>query len=589
MLHRRLLVLAGSAVRPVALCALLGLLVSAASLAQAVALARALAHLFPGGGGAGEAGAALVTAVGCMVVRAALLRLDAPLRARCGAEIRARLRDRLVARLGELGPAHAAGARAGEVQHTLVTGVEGLDAYYTRYLPQLLVVAVVPAAIVGWLATVHLPGALALGGALALAVVLPRFWDATLLRRGRERWAGWGRLGADYLEATQALPTLRVLGAGERVGARLAARGDHLYRTTMAQLRVSLVEHGISALALHGGTAVTLTLVAGAALAGDLPATGAFLFLLCGRECFRPLGDLSAAWHAGYQGLTAVDGIEELLDATPTVADTGTRPAPDGVPEIRFEDVHFAHPDGSRHPALAGATLCCPAGALVGVVGASGAGKSTLAALLARHHDPDAGSVLLGGHPLPEYRLADLRATVTLVHQEPWLFHASVADNIRLARPEASDAQVCAASRQAGAHAFVSALPAGYATVLGERGGTLSGGQRQRVALARAFLSTAPVLVLDEATSHLDPETESAVLLALATAPELAGRTRVVIAHRLATVRHADVIAVLERGRVVECGPHDELIGRPGGAYRALVRRQRGLAATDVTGAEPRG
>ncbi|RMI41310.1 ABC transporter ATP-binding protein/permease [Streptomyces triticirhizae] len=578
MLHRRLIALAGSAVRPVALCALLGLLVSATHLAQTLTLARALAHLFPGGGGAGPAGAALAWAGGCVLLRAALLRVQAPLRAWCGTEIRARLRDQLVLQLGTLGPAHAAGARAGQAQHTLVTGVEALDAYYTRYLPQLLVVAVVPAAIVGWLATVHPPAALALGCALALGVVLPRFWDATLLRRGRERWAGWGRLGADYLEATGALPTLRVLGAGERVGRRLAARGDQLHRATMAQLRVSLVEHGISALAPHGGTAVTVAVVAAAATAGDLGAAGAFLFLLCGRECFRPLADLSAAWHAGYQGLTAVDGIEELFAATPSVPDDGTHAAPAGVPDVRFENVHFTHPGGAGHPALDGAALPCPAGALVGVVGASGAGKSTLAALLTRHHDPDAGSVLLAGRPLPEYRLAALRATVTVVHQDPYLFQGSVADNIRLARPEATDAQVRRAARLAGAHTFVHALPDGYATVLGERGSTLSGGQRQRVALARAFLSTAPVLVLDEATSHLDPGTEAEVLEALSTAPELAGRTRIVIAHRLAAVRRADLVAVLDGGRVVECDAPGTLLARPGGAYRALLDRQRGRA-----------
>ncbi|ARQ68346.1 ABC transporter ATP-binding protein/permease [Streptomyces marincola] len=577
MLHRRLLRLATAAAGPVLVCAALGLLLSAASLAQAIALARALGHLFAGGDGTDAAIGALAWAAAFMVVRAALLRLDAPLRARCGAEVRARLRDRLVARLGELGPAYAAGARAGRVQNTLVAGVEGLDAYYTRYLPQLLVVATAPAAIVGWLATVHAPGAAVLACAVAIAVVVPRFWDATLLRRGRARWAGMSRLSAEYLEATQAIPTLRVLGAGRRVGARLAERADRLYRDTMAQLRVSLVESGISALAVHGGTAATLAVVAGAALNGGLTPGDAFLFLLCARESFRPLTDLSAAWHAGYLGLTAVDEIEDLFAAVPAVTDRGERRPPpcQPPPDVRFEGVTFTHPGGSAHPALDSATLRCPPGALIGVVGASGAGKSTLADLLARHHDPDAGRVLLAGHPLPEYRLADLRATVTVVHQEPHLFHASVADNIRLARPDATDEQVRRAAGLAGADAFIGRLPSGYRTVLGERGSTLSGGQRQRIALARAFLGTAPVLVLDEATSHLDRETERAVTEALTSAPELAWRTRLVIAHRLDTVRHADLIAVLDRGRVVESGDHEHLMRRDG-AYRALVHRQRG-------------
>ncbi|MGK5531162.1 ABC transporter ATP-binding protein/permease [Streptomyces sp. URMC 129] len=577
MLHGRLLRLAGAVTLPVLAGALMSLGVAAASVGHAVAVAHALGHLFSGAGDA--AVTALVWAAAFLVLRAALLGLAEPLRVRCGIAVRVRLRDRLVARLGELGPAYAAGSRAGRVQATLVSGVEGLDAYYSRYLPQLLVVLIVPPAVVAWLCTLSVPAAAVLAGAVAVAVIVPRFWDATLLRRGRDRWAGLTRLSADYLEATQAIPTLRVLGAGERVGGRLARQGRRLYRATMAQLRTSLVEGGLSALAVHAGTAATLVVVSRSALTGTAPPAHAFLFLLGARECFRPLADLSSAWHAGYLGLTAVDGIDELLTAAPRVRDTGTRPLPTGGarpegPEIRFDRVTYAHPGapGAARPALDCLTLRCPPGGLLGIVGPSGAGKSTLARLLQRLDDPDDGRVLLAGHPLPGYSLAALRAAVAVVHQDPYLFHASVADNLRLARPDATDEELRHAARLAQAHAFITALPRGYDTVLGERGSSLSGGQRQRLALARAFVTTAPVLVLDEATSHLDAPTERAITRALTT--ELADRTRVVIAHRLGAVRDADVIAVIADGRVAETGSHDQLMARPSGLYRALVRRQ---------------
>ncbi|MDT0343597.1 ABC transporter ATP-binding protein/permease [Streptomyces litchfieldiae] len=578
MIHGRLLRLAGAVALPVLLCAAVSASLSVAALLQAYATARALTHLFAGD--ARAAAGALVWASSFTVLRSALVWLAEVTRARCGITIRVRLRDRLVAKLGELGPSYAAGARAGQIQATLVAGVEGLDAYYARYLPQLLVTLVVPACVVGWLFTVWAPAAWVLGCAVATAVIVPRFWDATLLRRGRSRWAGFTRLGADYLEAVQAVPTLRIHGVGGHVDERLAGRARRLYRSTMAQLRASLVENGVSALAIHGGTAATVVVVAAAATRGTVGPADAFVFLVCARECFRPVNDLASAWHAGYLGLTAADGMEELLTAPVRVRDTGHAGAPEGPPEVRFESVTYAYPvtgtDQRRTPrkprALESVSLVCPPGSLVGIVGPSGSGKSSLVHLLQRHDDPGGGRVLLAGRPLPDYRLDALRATVAVVHQDPYLFHASVADNIRLARPNADDEEVAHAARLAQADSFIRALPQGYDTVIGERGSSLSGGQAQRLALARAFLTRAPVLVLDEATSHLDVPTERAVGRALAT--ELAGRTRLVVAHRLSAVRDADLIAVVVNGRVRETGTHEELMRRRDGTYRMLAQRQ---------------
>jgi len=237
---------------------------------------------------------------------------------------------------------------------------------------------------------------------------------------------------------------------------------------------------------------------------------------------------------------------------------------------MQMRDVTLTYP-GRRRPAVAHVSLTVPAGATVALVGPSGAGKTTLAHLCLRFWDPDAGTVTLGAHPLAAYRMDELRARVALVAQDTYLFNATLRENVLLARPDASEAELMAAIARASLDELVATLPDGLDTVVGERGARLSGGQRQRLAIARAFAKDAPVLILDEATSHLDGVNERAVQAALA---ELArDRTTLVIAHRLSTIRDADQIVVLDAGRVVETGRHAALLER-GGLYAQLVSRQ---------------
>ncbi|KAB2349708.1 ABC transporter ATP-binding protein/permease [Actinomadura rudentiformis] len=566
MLHPELLRAARTAPAPLVRATGLLIAVTCAHAAQAVLLAMALAALVRG---RTDRLPVLLGAVAAVLLLRTLLtwrqRITA---ADAGARIRSELRDELLVQLSRLGPAHLGTARAGALRATVVDGVEGVNTYLSRYLPQFAAVCLVTPALLVAIAVIHAQAAAVLTVAVVLALLVPRLWDRALAERGREHWDSYEDLAADYLEALQQMPTLRATGAVLRKRASLEERSQHLHRATVAKLRVSLVDTGLTDLAIQAGTLLAVLLACLSAATGRATGAESYLLLMLASECFRPLRDLSREWHAGYVGVSAADGIAALRTARPLVPDTGTLTHPvSEPPAVSFVNVRFSYP-GADRPALDGIDFHCPAGRTTALVGPSGAGKSTLLALLQRHHDPDGGAILLDGVDLRELSLTALRRSVAVVSQDVHLFAASIADNLRLADPDADDGRLFAACRDAGIHHEIAAFPDGYATVLGERGATLSGGQRQRLALARALLSDAPLLLLDEATSAVDERREHEITEMLLRAA--GDRTCLIVAHRLAAVRHADQIVVLDHGRVDAVGDHHTLVGT-GGTYTALA------------------
>ena len=439
----------------------------------------------------------------------------------------------------------------------------------------------------GTLTLVLVVGAMTLGvdWRLALVVLLPfplmahAFWKISnrVHDNSRQALQAFSALNDQVQESLSGVRTLRSLGLEARESARFADLADKAARTSLAAQRSEASFEPAVGLTLS--TAVALSLAFGGWLVwqgqmtvGQLTGFGMYL-----SQLIWPM--FATGWVLSLieRGRAAWTRLAPVLEAPLSIDDHGQHAAaPRGA--IEFQSVSFRYP-GQTEPALADLSFTLPPGHTLGIVGATGAGKSTLMKLLLRHWTPEAGQIRWGGVPLADYRLGPLRQAMAWVAQEPFLFSASVAQNISLALPDATPQQIEQAARLASVHDDISHLPQGYATPVGERGVTLSGGQRQRVAIARALLADAPLLLLDDSLSAVDTETETRIRQALR--GQRQGRSVVIISHRLSTVADADEIIVLRHGRVVERGNHAQLLAQPGW-YARQWRVQQLEASLDV-------
>jgi ATP-binding cassette subfamily C protein CydD len=588
----RLLRYARAARRYLAAAVGLGLAGTVLILAQAGLLAHALAGAARGSAAVTALGGTLLALLGVVTLRAAVTYGGEVAALRAAADVKSQLRRALAARSLRLGPAWLGEQRTGEITTLATKGLDGLDTYFARYLPQLVLAVAVPVAVLVRVALADWISAVIIAVTLPLIPVFAVLVGWHTKARTQRQWQLLATLAGHFLDVVEGLPTLKVFGrakAQEQVIGKVT--GEHR-AATMSALRVAF----LSALVLELSAAIATALVAVEVglrlLAGHLGYETALLVLLLTPEAFLPLRAVGAQFHASMEGAAAAGQVLEILETphpggpraqaaaparedTPSprpvgpgrpVADPGwpvagpppTSPVPSAgrgdlrADAIRLDGVTVAYP-GRPHPALDEVCLTIRPGERLVVTGPSGAGKSSLLALLLRFIQPAAGTIQAGGADLATLGADPWRAQIAWVPQQPHLFAGSAADNIALGQSGASPGDIERAARLAGAAEFIEALPGGYDAELGERALRLSAGQRQRIALARAFLRDAPLLLLDEPTAHLDPAAARQIAEVLDTV--LADRTVVLVTHQLTDgpgwAAGAGRVIRLERGRLL--------------------------------------
>ncbi|WP_349370325.1 ABC transporter transmembrane domain-containing protein [Salinarimonas sp.] len=559
--------------KPRIVAAMVALVVaSVATLAVPIAVRRVIDHGFS------DAQGDLISAYfGMLIVVVFFLAAGSALRyyfvITLGERVVADVRAAVFRRLTLLDPAFFDASRAGELVSRLTADTTQVKAAFGASISIALrnvVLLIGAVALMIWTSP-KLSGLVLV--ALPLIVVPIIVSGRKVRRRSRVAQDKLADASAFAAEAVGAVRTMQAFGMERATAERFAHAAEEAYDAARVSVRARAILTGAAIFLVSASVVGVLWYGAQSVLAGTMTGGTLGQFVLYAVFAASAMGQLSEVYGELAQAAGSAERLGEILKALPAVkAPEKPTPLPEpSVGSVAFEDVRFHYPTRTEAPALEGVSFALQPGERVALVGPSGAGKSTVLQLILRFYDPEAGRVLVDDVPVPEADPMRLRERLALVPQEPTIFGTSVLDNIRYGRPDASEDEVREAARLASADGFIRALPEGYATLVGERGVTLSGGQRQRIAIARAILKDAPILLLDEATSALDAESERAVQEALDRLMQ--GRTTLVIAHRLATVRSADRILVMDEGRIVEEGDHDTLVAKSG-LYARLARLQ---------------
>jgi ATP-binding cassette, subfamily C, bacterial CydD len=548
LLDPRLLHRARAARTVLGLDVALGVGMAALVLLQATLIAHIVARAFAGAAPAGQT-TAVVLLVVVFAARGTLTWGFEVLGRRGASTVLSELRLALVARRLRQSPAALDGVEGAEVAAAAVQGVDGLEAYFGGYLPQAVLACLVPPMVIVYVATVDLESALVMLATLPLVPVFMWLIGRHTEERTRARWLSLRLLSTHFLDVVRGLPTLRAFNRSQDQVERLGEVGEQYRRATMATLRLSFLSGAVLELASTLGVALVAVTIGVRLDRGGIGLQAGLVALLLAPELYLPLRQLGARYHASADGLAVADRMLTLLEQPAEIGAGGSLAPPSpATAGVRLEGVSFSYPSRAGL-VLDGLDLELWPGELVALAGESGAGKSTVASLLLRLAEPASGRVTAGGVDLAGCSTEAWRRLVAWVPQRPTVFHGTVAAQIRLGDPTATDDQVRRAGREAGADAFVRALPDGYDTVVGDGGRPLSAGEARRLALARALVRDAPLLVLDEPTADLDPA--SARLVGDAIARLRGTRTVLLIAHRPELAALADRVVALAGGRAV--------------------------------------
>lgn len=488
-------------------------------------------------------------------------------------KIKAKIRKIILEKLMNLGPSYQSEKRSGDLLALVTDGVESLENYLVNFIPQIFVVLITVIAVNIYIFRLDLVvGAIVL--ACVIFAVLWPYLSKFLKDNGYVGyWKAYGKLNAQYIDAMLGMNTLKAFNAGKQKAAELKVDAQRFGKESIDATSLSLISSAAMILCAALATAMTVIIGAYHVSDGSLAPASLSIILFLVPEVIRPLYEFNQYWHGSYTAFSVISKLDEVLDEKNRIEEnpTGIKQLEKYPPEIVFENLDFSYQDKAC-AVLKNVNIVINPGETVALVGKSGSGKSTLVKLLLRFYNPQAGKLKINQKAVSDYELAYLRSAISVVFQDTYLFYGTVAENIAMSDPMATQAEIESAAQIAGADSFIKALPNGYETLVGERGATLSGGEKQRISIARAILKDAPILVLDEATSSVDSATEGAIQEAMDYL--LKGKTALIIAHRLSTIKHADRIYVIEAGAVIEMGSHEALM-KQNGYYAMMIETQR--------------
>jgi ATP-binding cassette subfamily C protein CydD len=486
--------------------------------------------------------------------------------------VKDKLRSEISLYIFKLGPNYTKSERTGDISNTLINGIEKLDAYFSQFLPQLFLSALIPLLILLFVFPIDLLSAIVFLVTAPLIPVFMVFIGSVAEKLNKKQWKSLSLMSAYFLDVIQGLTTIKLFGRTDHVLNKIAIISDLFKKSTMKVLKIAF----LSALVLEMFSTISIAIIAveiGLRLMnGNLEFQPALFILILAPEFYNPIRQLGTRYHAGMEGIAAAQSIYKILETPLPKINVIAKNIKSDFANISFENVHFAY-DKNEQEALSGISFNIKPNTITALVGESGSGKSTTINLMLKFLEPKKGKIKIDEKNLMEIDRDEWLQQIGWISQNPYLFHTTIKENILLAKENATDNQLQSAIKSAKLEKVIKSLPNGLDTIIGERGTGLSGGEAQRVALARAFLKDAPILILDEPTANLDPTTEMEMIESLNLLTK--NKTVLMIAHRLNTIKQADNILVYSKGKIIESGTHNELL-KNNKHYSKLINKYRG-------------